>query len=383
MGERVPEQNTAAARVALIDLKAQLERLKPAIETAIGRVLAHGQYILGPEVAELERELAAFCGVAHAVTCGSGTDALLLVLMAEGVAPGDAVFVPSFTFVSAAEVVALLGATPVFVDVEPNGFLMAAESLEGAIAEATKLGLVPRAAIPADLFGQPADYASLGAIAAEAGILILADAAHSLGASRNGIPVGALAPATATSFFPAKPLGCYGDGGAVLTNDSRTASTIRSLRAHGRGADKYDNVRVGLNSRLDTIQAAILIEKLKIYRDEIARRESIARRYNKALDGLVATPQLASGATSVWAQYTVRSSERDRLARRLRERGISTGVYYPRPLHLQPAYAQLPRPATGLPVSERLAREVLSIPMHPYLDEVTQDRIVATIREAV
>ena len=382
MSESSQAVEAAPAAIPFIDLKAQQLRLKPAIDAGIARVLAHGRFILGPEVAELERRLAAFCGAAHVVTCASGTDALHLALISRDIGPGDAVFVPSFTFAAPAEVVVLLRATPVFVDAAPDTWLIDPKSLEAAIAEARKQGLTPKAVIPVDLFGQPAEYRSIGAIAAAEGLLVLADAAHSFGATQNGKAVGTLAPVTATSFFPAKPLGCYGDGGAVFTDDAETAELLRSLRAHGCGAHKYDHVRAGLNSRLDTLQAAILLEKLAIYEEEIAARTRIAARYTDALGDAVQTQLVAEGSTSVWAQYTIRVENRDRVAARLNEQGIPTAVYYPKPLHRQTAYARFPVAAGGLAISDRLVDKVLSLPMHPYLDEATQDRIVEAMRAA-
>jgi dTDP-4-amino-4,6-dideoxygalactose transaminase len=370
---------TAAHGIPFIDLQAQRARIGDRIDQAMQRVLAHGQFILGPEVASLERALAEFCGARHCVTCANGTDALGLVLMAQGVKPGDAVFVPAFTFVATAEVVAWLGATPVFVDVERGSFNIDVASLAGAVAWARQTGLVPRAVVPVDLFGQPADYRRLLALARHEGLFVLSDAAQSFGASLDGKRVGTFGEATATSFFPAKPLGCYGDGGAVLTDDADLASVLRSLRVHGQGQNKYDNVRIGVNGRLDTLQAAILLEKLAIFPDEIAARESVARRYNERLGNLVDVPQLAPGATSVWAQYTIRSPRRDAIAASCKAAGVPTAIYYPLPLNLQTGYRHYPSSPGGVPVSEALAREVISLPMHPYLDAATQDRIIAAV----
>jgi len=380
---RLTKRNSSVTpqSIAFIDLKVQQLRIKPGIEAAIARVLAHGQYILGPEVAALEMRLAAFCGARHAITCASGTDALLLVLIARGIGPGDAVFVPSFTFVATAEVVAVLGATPVFIDIEEDTFLMDAGQLGSAIIDAKEHGLRPRAVIPVDLFGQPADYEEIGRIARTAGLFVLADAAQSFGATQNGKRAGSLAPVTATSFFPAKPLGCYGDGGAIFTDDDDLAETLLSLRVHGKGQDKYDNVRIGINGRIDTLQAAILIEKLTIFEDEIAARQRVAGRYTAALQDLVRTPAVTRGSTSVWAQYTIQVNDRDHLASHLKGKGIPTAIYYPKPLHLQEAYLSYPRAPGGLPVSERLADSVISLPMHPYLLEQEQDRIVEAVCE--
>lgn len=367
--------------IRFLDLAAQRRRLGPALDTALARVIAHGQFIMGPEVAELEGRLAAFAGAAHCVSCASGTDALLLPLMAWGIGRGDAVLVPSFTFAATAEVVCLLGATPVFVDVEEDGFNMAASSLERGIGAARAAGLVPRAVVPVDLYGRPADYPAIAAIAAREGLHLLADAAQSFGASLDNRRVGALAPVTATSFFPAKPLGCYGDGGAVFTDDGDLAALLRSLRVHGQGAHKYDTVRVGLNSRLDTLQAAVLLEKLAIFPDELGARRRIAARYTEALAGAVVVPRMPAGIASAWACYTIRVGDRGVFAAKLGAAGIPTSVYYPVPLHRQPAFNHFPR-AGELPVSERLAEEVLSLPIHPDLDDDAVDAVIAEVLAA-
>src|SRR5215468_8546775 len=306
--------------IPFIDLAAQRRRLGLSIDEAIARVLGHCQFILGPEVRALETKLAEFCGVRHVVTCASGTDALVLVLMAQGIGPGDAVICPSFTFTATAEVVALTSATPVFADVEEGSFNLDPESLRRACGTARALGLRPRAVIPVDLFGQPADYDRIGAIAEAESLFVLDDAAQGFGATYKNRRIGALAPATATSFFPAKPLGCYGDGGPVLTDDEELEQVMRSIRVHGEGRDKYDCVRIGLNGRLDTIQAAVLIEKLKIFPEEIVARERVARRYFAGLADVATVPALARGATSVWAQYTIRLApgRRDALAATLK-----------------------------------------------------------------
>src|SRR5467141_2933771 len=310
-----------AAPIPFIDVAAQRRRLGTAIDDAIARVLGHCQFIMGPEVRALEAELAAFCGARHAVTCASGTDALVLALMAQGIGPGDAVICPSFTFTATAEVVALVGATPVFADVEQASFDLDAASLTPACAAAREAGLRPKAVIPVDLFGQPADYDRLMPVAEAEGLFVLDDAAQAFGATYKNRRVGALAPATATSFFPAKPLGCYGDGGAVITDDEELAQVMRSLRVHGEGGGgKYDCVRIGMNGRLDTIQAAVLMEKLKIFPEEILARERIARRYSAGLADVATVPKLAQGSTSVWAQYTIRlaGGRRDALAATLK-----------------------------------------------------------------
>jgi dTDP-4-amino-4,6-dideoxygalactose transaminase len=373
----------APVPLPFIDLGAQRRRIAADIDAAVLKVVHHGQYILGPEVFELEAALADFCGAKEVVSCGNGTDALAMVLMAKGVRPGQAVLCPSFTFAATAEVVAWLGATPIFVDVLADTFNMAPVSLEVGIGTARTLGLEPVGVITVDLFGQPADYDTLLPIADRHGLWTLCDAAQSFGASHKGTKVGVIGAATATSFFPAKPLGAYGDGGAIFTDDRDLARTLRSLRVHGQNVeDKYDNVRIGMNGRLDTIQAAVLIQKLKIFPEEIAARQRIATRYNAALHDVAIVPTVLGNCTSVWAQYTLRlgPGRRDELAARLRAQGIPTAIYYPRPLHQQTAYARFPVAGTGLPVSDRLAGEVISLPMHPYLDEATQDRIVGAVR---
>jgi dTDP-4-amino-4,6-dideoxygalactose transaminase len=368
-----------------IDLAAQRRRLGPAVDSAIARVLNHGQFILGPEVRTFEAELAAFCGAKHAVTCASGTDALVLALRARGIGPGDAVICPSFTFCATAEVAALVGATPVFVDVDEATFNIDAKGITGAIEVAKGLGLKPKAVIPVDLFGLAADHAAVAAAAGAEGLFILDDAAQGFGATFNNRRLGSFGHATATSFFPAKPLGCYGDGGAVMSDDTDMADIMRSLRMHGHGSDRYDNVRIGLASRLDTIQAAILIEKLKIFPDEIEARDRVARRYADGLAGIAITPTVPAGVTSVWAQYTLRvaGGRRDALAASLKAEGIPTAIYYPIPLHLQQAYKHYPVGKGGVAVSARLAGEVISLPMHAYLDAPTQDRIIDAVRRAL
>jgi dTDP-4-amino-4,6-dideoxygalactose transaminase len=371
--------------IPFIDVAAQRRRLGSAIDEAVARVLAHCQFVMGPEVQAFEKDLAAFCGAKHAISCASGTDALLLVLLAKGIGRGDAVFCPAFTFCATAEVIALLGATPVFVDIDEWTFNIDIASLKRAIPVAKQKGLKPKAVIPVDLFGLPADHDAVAAVASAEGLFVLDDAAQGFGATYQGRRLGALAPATATSFFPAKPLGCFGDGGAVMTDDDQLADIIRSLRVHGQGADRYDNVRIGITGRLDTLQAAILIEKLKIFEDEIAARNEAARRYNEALADIAIVPQLPDGYTSVWAQYTIRLNpgRRDQLAAELKAQGIPTAIYYPRPLHKLAAYTSFPLAEGGVPVSEKLAEEVISLPMHAYLDVATQDRIIGAVKRAL
>jgi dTDP-4-amino-4,6-dideoxygalactose transaminase len=373
------------APIPFIDVASQRRRLGSKIDDAVARVLEHCLFVMGPEVQAFEKDLAAFCGAKHAISCASGTDALLLVLMAKGIGPGDAVFCPVFTFCATAEVVALLGATPVFVDVDETTFNIDVGSLKRAIPVAKQKGLTPKAVIPVDLFGLPADHDAVAAVAKEEGLFILDDAAQGFGGTYKGRKVGTLALATATSFFPAKPLGCFGDGGAVMTDDDNLAEIIRSLRVHGQGTDRYDNVRIGITGRLDTIQAAILIEKLKIFDDEIAARNVVAQRYNEALTDVAIVPQVPEDYTSVWAQYTIRLKPgvRDKLAADLKMQGIPTAVYYPRPLHKLAAYTSFPVSGNGVPVSEKLADEVISLPMHAYLDAPTQDRIIAAVKRAL
>ncbi len=370
------------ARLPFVDLQAQRRRIGPRLDEALARVLAHGQFILGPEVRELEAKLAAFSGVKHCITCANGTDALLLPLMAWGIGPGDAVLVPSFTFVASAEVVVLAGATPVFVDVDRTSFNVRPESLELGIRAAREAGLAPKVAMPVDLFGQPVDFAKLEPVCRKHGLKILSDAAQSYGGAQGNRRVGSLAPVTSTSFFPSKPLGTYGDGGAIFTDDGEIDALLRSIRMHGQGIDKYHNVRIGLNSRLDTMQAAILLEKLAILEDEIAARDRVARRYADALADICEVPRIAAGNVSAWAQYTILIEDRDRVAKELDAAGIPTAIYYPIPVHRQDGYRHFPAAKGGLPVSEELAGLVLSLPMHPYLEPTDQDRVIAAVRQA-
>jgi dTDP-4-amino-4,6-dideoxygalactose transaminase len=373
------------APLPFIDVAAQRRRLGSRIDDAIARVLNHCQFINGPEVRELERDLSAFCGAKHAIGVSSGTDALLLALMALGIGKGDAVLCPSFTFSATAESVALVGATPVFVDVLEETFNLDPASLTRGIETAKRLGLTPRAVMVVDLFGLPADYEAIGKIAQQHGLKVIDDAAQSFGATYRNRKIGMVGDITATSFFPAKPLGCYGDGGAVFTDDDDLAALVFSLRNHGAGIDRYDNVRIGLNGRLDTIQAAVLIEKLRIFPEEIEARDRAAKRYNERLGDIATVPQVPAGFGSVWAQYTIRvpASQRDGFADTLRAQGIPTAQYYPKPTHKQTAYVAYPVAEGGLPVTEKLAGEVISLPMHAYLDEPTQDRIVTAVRAAL
>lgn len=370
--------------IEFIDLGAQRARIGARVDAAIARVLEHGRFILGPEVAECERRLAEFCGARHAIGCANGTDALVLACRALELRPGDAVVVPSYTFCATAEAVALLGGVPVFAEVDAATFNLAPASIDDACAAAARRGLEVRGVIAVDLFGQLADYAAIGKVARQRGIWVIADAAQSFGARSAAGVAGTLGTIATTSFFPAKPLGCYGDGGAVFTADDGLARTIESLRVHGKGSDKYDNVRIGYNSRLDTLQAAVLIEKLAVFAEELQARQRIADRYAAGLGDIVTVPQLAPDNTSTWAQYTLLlpPGARDAVATALKAGGIPTAIYYPTPLHRQTAYRHFPA-VDDLSVSDDLAARALSLPMHAYLDEATQDRIVAAVREAL
>ena len=371
---------TMADFIPFIDLQAQRKRLGEPLTRAIFEVVEGGQWILGPQVAALEEQLACFAGVKHAVACANGTDALLLILKAWNIGPGDAVFVPSFTFAASAEVVALAGATPVFVDVLSDTFNIDPASLEIAIAMVRREAkLTAKVVMPVDLFGQPADYRRICPIAKREGLKLLCDTAQAFGGTLDGKRTGAIGDAAATSFYPAKPLGCYGDGGACFTDDDALAEILRSLRMHGQGTDRYEHARIGLNSRLDTIQAVVLIEKLKIFADEIEARGRIAERYNAGLgkSNRIRVPRLIASAQSVWAQYTIQVEDRTRLQADLKDEGIPSTVHYPIPLGRQRAYAHFPSAPT--PVSDALSKTVVSLPLHPYLDEATQDRIIAAV----
>ncbi len=372
------------ASIPFIDLQAQRKRLGASLERAIAAAVEGGQWIMGPQVRALEEQLAEFAGVKHAISCANGTDALLIILRAWDVGPGAAVFVPGFTFAASAEVVALVGATPVFVDVLEDTFNMAPASLEAAIAMVKREGKFrPRVVMPVDLFGQAADYNALEPIAKRENLRMLCDSAQAFGATFDGRRTGAIGDASATSFFPAKPLGCYGDGGCSFTDDDGLADLLRSIRIHGQGRDKYENIRIGVNSRLDTIQAAILIEKMKIFPEELKARERIARRYAKGLarSNRIRVPHVMEGTQSTWAQYTIQVPERDRVKADLEAKGVPAQIYYLTPLSVQLGYNEYP--SAPLPVSKALGHTVLSLPMHPYLDEVTQDRIVETVLESV
>ncbi len=364
-----------------IDLSAQRERLGERLKKAIDGAVAGGQYILGPQVAEFEKKLADYVGVAHVVACANGTDALLLPLYAHGIGPGDAVFVPSFTFAATAEVVALAKAEPVFVDVDADTYNIDIASLEAAIAMVKAEGrLKPRAVIPVDLFGQAADYAAIDAIARREGLLVIEDAAQSIGGKAADRLCGSFGHVAGTSFYPAKPLGCYGDGGAMLTDDGALAALLRSYAFHGKGETQYDNIHVGVNSRLDTLQAAILIEKLAILEEEMVARQAVGRRYGEGLGDLVKISSVAGANRSAYAQYAIETAHRDGLKAHLAAEGIPSVIYYVKPLHLQKAYERFPRTPGGLPVSETLPRQILCLPMHPYLSIADQDRVIKAIR---
>jgi dTDP-4-amino-4,6-dideoxygalactose transaminase len=369
--------------IPFIDLQAQRRRLGDSVEDGMRRVLSHGRFIMGPEVGELEAALSAFCGAPHVVACGNGTDALNLAMRALGIGAGDAVIVPAFTFSASAEAVALVGATPVFCDVLPDSFNIDVRSMSAAAATARKAGLNPRAVMPVDLFGLPADYIAIDAAAAALGLAVIADAAQSFGASRGNRHVGTYGTIATTSFFPSKPLGCYGDGGAVFTADAASAELMRSLQQHGQGRDRYDNVRIGINSRLDSLQAAVLLAKLPLLGEEIELRQAVAARYSQALADVAEVPVIDGAARSVWAQYTIKLDNRDRVAAGLKAVGVPTMIYYPRTLNCQTAYREFPLVEGGVPVAEALSERVLSLPFHPYLDEATQDYIVDQLKAVI
>jgi len=361
-----------------IDLNAQRLQIEAQINEAVLKVVAGGQYILGPQVAEFEEKIANYLGVKHAIACANGTDALLMVLMAKNIGPGDAVFCPAFTFLATAEVAVLAGAEPVFIDVLPDSYNMDPASLSQAIAQVRKQGrLKPKAIIPVDLFGLAADYDVLTAIAQEHDLLLIEDAAQSIGGKSGNQMCGAFGDAATTSFYPAKPLGCYGDGGAIFTNDDELNEVVRSILFHGKGVSQYDAVRIGLNSRLDTIQAAILLEKMKILPNEIEARQRVAKRYHDGLSGVVKVPAMIEGQVSAFAQYTIEAENRDlpRKNPRMAESAAQSQ------LPCTDGNAKPVRVSTGLNVSESLCGRVLSLPMHPYLDAADQDKIIAAIRD--
>jgi UDP-2-acetamido-2-deoxy-ribo-hexuluronate aminotransferase len=384
--------------IPFIDLKTQFKHLEKEIQAAINGVLEHGKFILGPEINELEERLADFAGVKHVISCASGTDALLMPLMAQDVGPGDLVFTTPFTFIATAEVISLLGATPVFVDIDSRTFNIDPDKLKLAIEAVKKqdstvyplpknisAAASPKVLIPVDLFGLPADYDPIMEIAEKENLFVLEDAAQGFGGTYKGIKAGGLGHAGATSFFPAKPLGCYGDGGAIFTNDDELHEKLISIRVHGQGKDKYNNIRTGLNARLDTIQAAILIQKLKIFPQELTARQIISQKYTQALADLhqeIITPTVPSGYSSSWAQYSLLTDKREAIMQELNKEGIPTAIYYPIPLHLQAAYSYLKYQTGDFPISESVSKRIFSLPMHPYLEHELIDRIAAIIRQA-
>jgi UDP-2-acetamido-2-deoxy-ribo-hexuluronate aminotransferase len=386
----------ASPPIAFIDLAAQRARLGQRIDDAIMGVVNGGAYIMGPEVKKFEAELAAFGQSKFALSCANGTEAIVLPLMAWGLRPGDAVFCPSFTFAATAEVVPWLGSVPVFVDIDPVTYNMDPTHLEAAIEMVITEGkLKPKVIIAVDLFGQPANYPAISAIAKKYGLKLIADSAQGFGCTIDGNHPAHWADCTTTSFFPAKPLGCYGDGGAVLTDDAELFEIMDSLRVHGKATKsdiagrsfehdpKYLNMRIGMNSRLDTVQAAVLLEKLSIFADEIEARNKVAARYSAGLGDVATVPAMIAGGVSTWAQYTIEVDDRDGLSAFARSRGVPTAVYYPIPIHKQDVYSVYPLGPGGLPVSEAKAERVISLPMHPYLDKATQDRIIAVVREFI
>lgn len=366
--------------IPFIDLKAQRARIKDRIDAAVMKVLDEGRYILGPEVSELEEKLVEFAGIGRALSCANGTDALLIPLMAWGIGPGDAVFVPSFTFAASAEVVVLAGASPVFVDIDPDTYNMSPASLAAAIADVKAKGeLTPRAVIAVDLFGQPADYPALAPIAREHGLKLVSDCAQAYGSTLGGKASLEWADVLTVSFYPAKPLGAYGDAGAVLCKDDALYDAMKSVRVHGEGASRYEYARIGLNSRLDTIQAAILLAKLEVFAEEIRMRQRVADAYGSRLGNAVKTPTVIDGAQSTWAQYTIEVGDRDGFRAHLAEQGVPTAIYYPIPLHMHAPYSGYPVAPGGLPVTEAAAQRVVSLPMYPDMPDGDIDRVVAAV----
>ena len=372
--------------IPFIDLKTQQARIRDKIDAGLAKVMDHGGYIMGPEVTALESRLAEFAGTRHCISCASGTDALILALLALGLRPGQGVIVPSFTFAASAEVMPVLGAVPVFADVDATTFNLDPDGLPDALAAAKAQNIEVVGVIAVDLFGQPADFDSIRAFAKANNMWVVDDAAQSFGASWNGTRVGQLADITCTSFFPAKPLGCYGDGGAVFTNDDKEAEIMRSCRIHGMGKTRYEHIRIGMTARLDTMQATVLDAKMDIFEDELVSRQMAADRYADRLDGVVEVPQLAPQATSSWAQYTIKlpqNADRDQVIDVLNTHDVPSAVYYPIPMHEQPPYRRYPVAINGLPVTAALCKQVLALPMHPYLDAPTQDKVAAAVKAAV
>lgn len=373
--------------IPFIDLKAQYQRVDEAVKKGIDGVLEHGAYVMGPEIAELEEQLADFSAVKHAVGCASGTDALIMALMAFEVGPGDAVFTTPFTFMATAESIALLGATPVFVDIDPVTFNIDPDDLRRKVryVKNERKDLTPKGVIAVDLFGQPADYDRIEPLAHNNGLFLIVDAAQSFGATYKGKPVCSLGDVACTSFFPAKPLGCYGDGGMVFAQNDELHKLLVSIRVHGMGEDKYENVRLGINGRLDSMQAAVLLAKFAIFADEIEKRQQAADRYAELLNGTpgLVVPKVAEGNTSVWAQYSLLaddSAHREELMTRLRENDIPSVIYYPKPLHQQKAFADLNYSKGDFPVCDSVADRIFSLPMHPYLEEEDQKTIAKVLK---
>ncbi len=372
--------------IPFIDLASQQARIRERIDHNLATVLDHGAYIMGPEVLAIEARLAEHAGSKHCISCSSGTDALILALLAQGLRPSQGVIVPSFTFAASAEVMPVLGAVPVFAEVDPQTFNLDPARLGDALATAGAAGVEVVGIIGVGLFGQPADYTAIGTFAAENGLWVIDDAAQSFGSSWNDVPVGQLAELTCTSFFPAKPLGCYGDGGAVFTDDDEKAEIMRSCRIHGMGRTRYENIRIGMTARLDTMQAAVLDAKLDIFADELTRRQQVADRYAAMLGHLVETPRLAAAATSSWAQYTVKlpqGADRERIASVMKTHDVPTAVYYPVPMHEQPPYRHFPVAGGGLDVTSDLCARVLALPMHPYLEAPVQEQVAAALTAAL
>ncbi len=367
-----------------VDLDAQYNVIEKQVRESIDQVLNHKQFIMGPEIAILEKELSNYCGAQHVISAASGTDALLMALMAYGVGPGDGIIAPSFTFVATAEVIQLLGATTVFVDVDETTFNMDAGKLEETIQRVkSEERLNLKGIIPVDLFGLPVDHNAVQAIANQHGLFVLSDAAQSFGAEYNNAKVGVFGEISTTSFFPAKPLGCYGDGGAVFTDNPELADIMDSIRFHGKGVSQYENVRIGITGRLDTLQAAILSCKLKVFDEELDKRQVIADIYHNELNRFVKTPTIPEGYKSSWAVYTICSPGRDRIKQHLDQNGIPSAIYYPSPLHHQPAFANAVGAGEKMPVTDRLAKEVISLPIHPYLLPDDQLKIIDTIKTAI
>jgi dTDP-4-amino-4,6-dideoxygalactose transaminase len=365
-----------------IDLKKQQDIIREKLDQRLSDVLSHGRYIMGPEVYELEEKLAEYVGVQHCISCSSGTDALLISLMAKGVGSGDAVFTTPFTYIATAEVISLVGATPVFVDIDPDTFNINPELISAAVQSARQKDLIPKAIIPVNLFGLPADYVQIKKLANENDLFVLEDAAQGFGGEIHGKKAGSFGHVAATSFFPAKPLGCYGDGGAIFTDDDNLLEIMKSIRVHGGGSNKYDNIRLGINGRLDTIQAAILLEKLVIFSDELIKRNTVAQYYRKNISKFYKVPQIPEGYVSSWAQYSILTTskiQRKSLIKHLKKHNIPSMIYYKCPLHLQGVFTDLGYKIGDYSISEDYSDRILSIPMHPYLEQAEQDVIIEAL----